>query len=48
MKDGKAHIQSGGGTVADALPEYELAESEAKSRGVMRAVELAATRPDWT
>ncbi|MEI7560294.1 MAG: chorismate-binding protein [Actinomycetes bacterium] len=48
VKDGKAHIQSGGGTVADALPEYELAESEAKSRGVMRAVELAATRPDWT
>ena len=48
IKDGKAHIQSGGGTVADALPEVELAESKAKSRAVMRAVELASGRPDWT
>ena len=48
IKDGKAHIQAGGGTVADALPENELAESENKARGVMRAVELAATRRDWT
>ena len=47
VKDGKAHIQAGGGTVADALPEYELAESEAKARAVMRAVELAAKRGDW-
>jgi anthranilate synthase component 1 len=48
IKDGKAHIQSGGGTVADAIPEVELAESKAKSRAVMRAVELASARPDWT
>ncbi|MEI6446526.1 MAG: anthranilate synthase component I [Actinomycetes bacterium] len=47
VKDGKAHIQAGGGTVADALPATELAESEAKARAVMRAVELAATRIDW-
>jgi len=47
VKDGKAHIQAGGGTVADALPATELAESEAKARAVMRAVELAATRTDW-
>jgi anthranilate synthase component 1 len=47
VKDGKAHIQAGGGTVADALPDYELAESEAKARAVMRAVELASTRGDW-
>lgn len=48
IKDGRAHIQAGGGTVADALPENELAESEAKARAVMRAVELAASRGDWT
>ena len=47
VKDGIAHVQAGGGTVADATPEYELAESEAKARGVLKAVEMAATRPDW-
>ena len=47
VKDGVAHVQAGGGTVADALPEYELKESESKARAVMRAVELASTRPDW-
>ena len=47
VKDGKAHIQAGGGTVADALPATELAESEAKARAVMRAVELASKRTDW-
>lgn len=47
VKDGKAHIQAGGGTVADALPDYELAESEAKAKAVMRAVELASERGDW-
>jgi anthranilate synthase component 1 len=47
VKDGHAHIQAGGGTVADALPATELAESEAKARAVMRAVELAVTRTDW-
>ena len=48
VKDGIAHVQAGGGTVADATPEYELAESEAKARGVLKAVEMAATRPDWS
>ena len=47
IKDGRAHVQAGGGTVADARPEYEFAESEAKARGVLRAVELAMEQPDW-
>jgi len=47
VKDGVAHVQAGGGTVADAVPAYEFAESEAKARAVLRAVELASQQPDW-
>jgi anthranilate synthase component I len=47
VKDGVAHIQAGGGTVADAKPAYELAESQAKARAVLQAIELAVTQPDW-
>jgi anthranilate synthase component I len=47
VKDGVAHVQAGGGTVADAKPDYELRESEAKSRAVKRAVELAVAQPEW-
>ena len=42
VKDGVAHVQAGGGTVADAKPDYEYEESRAKARGVVRAIELAA------
>ncbi|MEA2168526.1 MAG: anthranilate synthase component [Solirubrobacteraceae bacterium] len=45
VKDGRAHIQAGGGTVADAKPDYEFEESLAKARGVVRAVELAVRQP---
>jgi anthranilate synthase component 1 len=48
VKDGLAHVQAGGGTVADAKPEYEYEESVAKTRAVMRAVELACEQPDWS
>ena len=41
VKDGVAHVQAGGGTVADAKPDYEFAESEAKSSAVLHAIELA-------
>ena len=34
VKDGVAHVQAGGGTVADAKPDYEYEESRAKARGV--------------
>jgi anthranilate synthase component I len=47
VKDGVAHVQAGGGTVADARPDYEFAESEAKARAVLRAVEMAMEQPDW-
>jgi anthranilate synthase component I len=47
VKDGVAHVQAGGGTVADAKPEYEYEESVAKAGAVMRAVELACEQPDW-
>ena len=47
VKDGFAHIQAGGGTVADAQPAYELAESQAKARAVLQAIELAVAQPDW-
>ena len=46
VKDGVAHVQAGGGTVADAKPAYEFAESVAKSRAVMQAIELAVAQ-DW-
>ncbi len=47
VKDGVAHVQAGGGTVADAKPDYEYRESVAKAEAVMRAVALAAEQPDW-
>jgi anthranilate synthase component I len=47
VKDGVAHVQAGGGTVADAKPDYEFRESEAKSRAVKQAIELAVAQPDW-
>jgi anthranilate synthase component 1 len=46
-KDGTAHVQAGGGTVADAKPDYEYEESRAKARGVVRAIELAVRQPEW-
>ncbi len=48
VKDGVAHVQAGGGTVADAKPDYEYRESVAKAEAVMAAIELASRQPDWT
>jgi len=47
VSDGVAHVQAGGGTVADARPDYEYEESRAKARGVVRAIELAARQRTW-
>jgi anthranilate synthase component 1 len=47
MTGGKAYIQAGGGTVADAKPDFEQRESEAKARGVLRAIALACATPEW-
>ena len=46
-KDGMAHIQAGGGTVADAKPDYEYEESRAKAGGVVKAIELAVKQAAW-
>jgi anthranilate synthase component 1 len=47
VKDGIAHVQAGGGTVADAKPAYEYEESVAKTNAAMRAIELACAQGDW-
>ena len=47
VRDGVAHVQAGGGTVADAKPTYEYNESVNKAKAVFRAVELAAEQPEW-
>ncbi len=47
VKDGVAHVQAGGGTVADAKPDYEYEESLAKSQAALRAVALACEQPGW-
>ena len=41
IKDGVAHVQAGGGTVADAKPAYEFEESEAKAKA------RPAARSSW-
>ena len=46
-RTGIAHVQAGGGTVADAQPAYEYEESRAKARGVVRAIELASRQSAW-
>lgn len=47
IKDGRVHVQAGGGTVADAQPAYEYDESVNKAKAMFRAVELACEHPDW-
>jgi anthranilate synthase component 1 len=49
MKDGVAHVQSGGGIVYDSDPTTEYTETENKARALIRAIEQAeadsASRP---
>jgi len=47
VKDGVAHLQAGGGTVADAQPAYEYEESVNKAKAVFKAVELAVSQREW-
>src|SRR5215211_959526 len=47
VRDGQVHVQAGGGTVADAKPDYEYEESVNKAKAVFQAVELAASQPEW-
>jgi anthranilate synthase component I len=45
--DGMLHVQAGGGTVADAKPDFEYEESVAKSNAVRQAVKLAHEQTEW-
>jgi anthranilate synthase component 1 len=47
VKDGIAHVQAGGGTVADAKPDYEYRESLQKAKAIFRAIEVARDHPEW-
>jgi len=47
VKDGQMHVQAGGGTVADAIPENEYRESLQKAKAIFRAVDVAVEHPEW-
>jgi anthranilate synthase component 1 len=40
-------VQAGGGTVADAKPDYEYRESVNKAKAMFEAVALAEAQPEW-
>ena len=44
MKDGVAHVQSGGGIVYDSDPAAEYAETENKAMALIRAIEQAESQ----
>ena len=41
LKDGKAHVQAGGGWVNDSTPEAEYQETVNKAKAMLKAVALA-------
>ncbi len=47
VKEGRFHVQAGGGIVADSEPSGEVREAEAKAGAVFSAVELACAQADW-
>jgi anthranilate synthase component I len=47
VKDGRVHVQAGGGIVADSEAGYEVRETEAKAGAVFHAVELACSQEGW-
>jgi anthranilate synthase component I len=47
VKDGRVHVQAGGGIVADSEPGYEARETEAKAGAVFEAIALACRQGDW-
>jgi anthranilate synthase component 1 len=46
LKDGVAYIQAGGGIVADSEPEAEYQETLHKAGALLRAIDIAESRPD--
>jgi anthranilate synthase component I len=47
VKDGRVHLQAGGGIVADSDPAYEVRETEHKAGAVFQAIELACRQGGW-
>jgi len=47
IKEGRIHLQAGGGIVVDSDPDYEVRETEAKAGAVRAAIELACRQEDW-
>jgi len=47
VKDGRVHVQAGGGIVADSEAGYEVRETEAKAGAVFGAIELACAQEEW-
>jgi anthranilate synthase component 1 len=47
VKDGRVHVQAGGGIVVDSEAGYEVRETEAKAGAVFGAIELACRQPGW-
>jgi anthranilate synthase component I len=47
VKDGRVHLQAGGGIVADSDPATEVNETEVKAGAVMDAVRMACEQEDW-
>ena len=43
--DGKAHVQAGGGIVADSVPANEYEETLNKARALLKAIEIAEKYP---
>jgi anthranilate synthase component I len=43
LKDGRAHVQAGGGWVHDSVPETEFDETVNKAKAMLKAVALAET-----
>jgi anthranilate synthase component 1 len=46
VKDGKLHVQAGGGIVADSQPAAEWQETQSKARALLRAAEMAESGLD--
>jgi anthranilate synthase component 1 len=47
VKDGRIHLQAGGGIVADSDADYEVRETEVKAGAVRAAIELASRQEGW-
>ena len=47
VKDGRVHVQAGGGIVADSEPATEVRETEHKAGAVFDAIEMACEQEDW-